>query len=151
MEEIAGWFRDNWFSLVQSGGIVAGLVFTAWSLRRDGRDRRTATRLGLAEHHRELWAEVHRRPDLARLLRDDTDLVLDPVTSGEEEFLNVAIYHFQTCWELSREGQLLSRTALELDARSFFSHPIPHTVWTRSRHWRDPAFVAFIDSCLERA
>ena len=143
------WLGNNWFSLVQSGGIVASLIFTAWSLRRDGRERRTATRLGLAEHHRELWAEVHRRPDLARLLRDDVDLVAGPVTPAEEEFLNVAIYHFQTCWELSREGQLLSGKALELDARSFFNHPIPNAVWTRSRHRRDPAFVAFIESCLE--
>lgn len=143
------WIGDNWFSLVQSGGIVAGMGFTAWSLRRDSRERRTATRLGLAQHHRELWAEVHRRPDLGRLLNDDVDLVAHPITAAEDEFLNVVIYHFQTCWELGRSDGLLSLQTLELDARDFFGHPIPNAVWRSSKNRRDPGFVGFIDHSLE--
>ena len=145
---MGSWIGDNWFSLVQSCGIVAGMGFTVWSLHRDSRERRTATRLGLAHHHRELWAEVHRRPDLGRLLDDDVDLVAHPITAAEDEFLNVVIYHFQTCWELGRSEGLLSLPALELDARDFFAHPIPNAVWRGSRNRRDPGFVAFIDQCL---
>ena len=143
------WIGDNWFSLVQSAGIVAGMGFTVWSLRRDSRERRTAARLGLAQHHRELWAEVHRRPDLGRLLNDDVDLVAHPITAAEDEFLNVVIYHFQTCWELGRSDGLLSLPTLELDARDFFAHPIPKAVWRGSRNRRDPGFVTFIDYSLE--
>lgn len=148
MGMVIAWLGDNWFSLVQSGGIIAGLGFTGWSLRRDGRDRRTTARLSLAQHHRELWAELHRRPDLARLLRDDADLVAQPVTTAEDEFLNVVIYHFQTCWELGRSDGLLSLEALRLDARAFFAHPIPHAVWLASRERRDPDFRRFVDACL---
>lgn len=150
MEQWASWIRDNWFSFVQSVGIVGGLLFTAWSLKRDSAERKTTARLALAEHHRELWAEVHRRPDLARILCDDVELLGQPVTAAEDEFLNVVIYHFQTCWELGKNSSLLSMKVLALDARDFFSHPIPAYVWRHSRSRRDPKFVAFIESCLAK-
>jgi hypothetical protein len=148
MEKVLAWLADNWFPLVQSGGIIAGLGFTGWSLRRDGEERMVSARLGLAEHHRELWAEFHRRPDLARLLRDDADLVAQPVTTAEDEFLNVVIYHFQTCWELGRSGGLVSLKALRTDTRAFFAHPIPLAVWRRSRNRRDPEFCEFMEEAM---
>jgi hypothetical protein len=151
MRTVLGWLADNWFSLVQSAGIIAGLGFNGWSLRRDGQDRRTTARLSLAQHHRELWADVHRRPDLERLLRDDADLVAQPITTAEDEFLNVVIYHFQTCWELGRSDGLLSLEALRLDARAFFAHPIPLAVWRRSRDRRDREFCRFIEETLSQS
>jgi hypothetical protein len=146
-----GWLEQNWFSLIQTVGIVAGLLFTAKTLRRDLSDRRTGKLLALAEQHRELWSEAVRNPDLCRIFQDEVDLAKAPVTSGEEEFLNVVIYHFNTGWELAKLGELLSMDVFGLDAKTFFCRPIPKAVWLKSRSRRNPAFVAFIDSCLERA
>lgn len=143
-----GWWRENWFSLVQSVGIVAGLCFTAWALWRDGRDRRLGHRLGLAEQHRELWAEAHRRPDLARLFHGEADLLARPVTTAESEFLEVVFHHFHLTWELSRQEGLFTESALHLDVAAFFALPVPHAVWRQTRARRDPDFVAYVDRCL---
>ena len=145
------WLEQNWFSLTQTVGIVAGLVFTGWTLRRDRKDRRTAHFLALAEQHRELWSEAVRNPELCRVFQESIDLEKEPVSEREAEFLDVVIYHFNTGWELAKLGEVLSLDVFALDAKTFFSLPIPHSVWARSRHRRDPAFVAFIDSCLGKS
>jgi hypothetical protein len=143
------WSEQNWFSLVQTVGIVAGLLFTAKTISRDQKDRRTGKLLALGEQHRELWSEAVRNPDLCRIFLEDVDLKTSPVTLREEEFLNVVIYHFNTGWELAKLGDLLSMEVFALDARTFFSRPIPNEVWRHSRFRRDPAFVAYIERCME--
>ena len=143
-----GWFVDNWFSLVQSGGIIGGLVFTGWSLRRSSLDARIGNTLGLAQQHRDLWGDAHRRPELARILEGEVDLVSHPVTVTEREYLDLAIYHFYTCYELGSECGLISLDVLALDARSFFAKPIPQAVWRETRASRAPAFVRFIENAV---
>jgi hypothetical protein len=145
-----GWFEQNWFSLAQTVGIVAGLLFTTWTLRRDRSDRRTTHFLALAEQHRELWSEAVRNPDLCRVFQETVDLEAAPVLDREAEFLDVVIYHFNTGWELAKLGDVLSLDVFALDAKTFFALPIPNLVWRRSRLRRNPTFVAFIDSCLEK-
>jgi hypothetical protein len=80
----------------------------------------------------------------------DPDLVAAPVTVEEREFLLLVIYHFQTCWELGRDGDLVSLDVLRLDAAQFFELPIPRLVWCESRTSRDPRFVAFVEGCRTR-
>ena len=143
------WVQDNWFSLVQTAGILAGLLFTAWSFRRTSLDQRTSNRLSLAGHHRELWECAHQDAALQRIFATEPDLVAAPVTFEEREFLLEVIYHFQTCLELAREGGLVSLRALRLDAATFFGLPIPRAVWRETRASRDPRFVTFIEECLK--
>jgi hypothetical protein len=150
VEAWVGWTRENWFSLVQSVGIVGGLLFTARSLRITQRESRVANTLELAQHHRELWADAHRRPDLARLFDPNANLSATPPSVAEREFLEVAIYHFATCFELATNAKLVSEAALEMDARAFFSRPLPLVVWNDSRASRDPRFVDFIEGCLRK-
>ena len=52
------WLEDNWFSLLQSIGIISGFVFTALTLRRDTKSRKRTEVLALTQQHRELWSEV---------------------------------------------------------------------------------------------
>jgi len=51
------WLKDNWFSLLQSGGIVLGLLDTAITLIRDAKDRRRSDVLALMQQHRDLWQQ----------------------------------------------------------------------------------------------
>ena len=144
------WLENNWFSLLQSIGIITGFSFTALTLRRDAKSRRRTEALALAQQHRELWSEVHRRPELARILQTETNLVEKPISTAEEEYLNLIIVHFNTGWQLAREGALLNVKALAKDVRTFFNLPVPRSVWEQSKSARDPEFVRFIEKTLTK-
>ena len=145
-----GWLADNWVNLLQGAGIVGSLLFTAVALRQGARSLRLSALLKLTEHHRELWSEVHRRPELARVLAPEVDLVRDPVTPAEEEFLNIVLVHFQTGWEMAVRHRMVSREAYGRDLMEFLALPIPRDVWNRTRPHRDPPFVQFVEECLAR-
>lgn len=142
------WLDLNWFSLVQSIGIIGSLWLTAAALRGDSRARRVSDLLELTGHHRELWAEVHRRPELGRILQAEVDLVGAPISTAEEEFLNLVIVHFHTGMLLAKDGEAIGLDALAKDAGAFFALPIPQAVWGRTKENWDARFVAFIDGAI---
>jgi hypothetical protein len=145
---VAAWAAGNWFSLVQSVGIIAGLWFTASGYRRDGSARKTSDLLALAHEHRELWSEAHRRPDLGRIFRSEVDLVASPITTAEQEFLNLVFVHFETGWQLARQGVATPLAVLSTDVSSFFRLPVVRAVWEETRWSRNPEFVTFVDRVL---
>lgn len=148
MGNVLAWLEANWFSVVQSTGIVGSILLTALMLRRDRRGRKISDLLTLSQHHRDLWSEMHRRPELARIVRPEVDLVGHPITTAEEEFLMLAIMHFDTGWRLAREGSLLTLANMAIDAGSFFTLPLPAHVWAHIRHQRDPKFVKFVEDAV---
>lgn len=148
MEIVARWATENWFSLVQSAGIVASFLFTAAGYRRDGKARKTSDLLALTQEHRELWSEAHRRPDLGRLFRSEVDLVASPVTTAEQEFLNLVFVHFETGWQLAKQGVATPLAVLTLDVRAFFRLPVVRAVWEELRWSRNPEFVKYVDGIL---
>ncbi len=123
-------------------------LFTAASLRRDARSRRASDLLMLLEQHRELWSELHRRPELARILAPEADLVAQPPTVPESEYLNLVFVHFHTGWLLAAAGAAHDLEILADDIRGFFTLPLPRAAWHASRATRDPGFVRFVDGCL---
>jgi len=140
------WLTNNWFSLLQSLGIICGLLFTATSIRRDTAARRASDLLSLSERHQDLWSELYRRPELRRIRSKEVDLLANPVTGSEEEFLKLVFVHFYTGWLLARKGALLEMNAFKEDVRTFFSLPIPKAVWKEAHEGRDPKFVEFVDA-----
>jgi hypothetical protein len=145
---VAEWLKRNWFLLLQGVGIIGGLMFATLASRRDVKTRRAGELLTLAQAHRELWGELHRRPELSRIRQPQMDLVGNPLTVAEEEFLNVVIVHFFTGWHLARCGSLVTLDVLATDIQTFFCLPLPHAVWESTKSFRDPAFVRFVDECL---
>lgn len=150
MADTVAWLKENWFLLLQSLGISGGLLFTALSLRADVRARRTSDFLALAEHHRQLWDEIHQRPELARVMAEEADLANGPITVAEENFLNSVIVHFNTGWLIAREGALLTLEGFSRDVGTFFTLPLPRAVWNQTTAGRDPRFVAFVEACLSK-
>lgn len=148
MGGIGPWLAGQWFDWVQTVGIVASLVFTAVALRRESQARRAGYLVDLTKLHRQLWLEMCRRPDLARLLSHAPNLEQSPVTGAEERFVNLLIVHLSTVWELVREGKVVRQEAVERDVRAFFSLPLPRTVWDRTKAVRDQGFVRFVERCL---
>lgn len=144
------WLRDNWFPVLQTVGIIGGLLFTAVSIRQSTNARKASDLLALTEQHRQLWDEVYTRPGLGRIYAEEADLVAAPVTIAEERFMNEVIVHFQTGWQLACQGSLITLDAMKADARTFFKLPIPRFVWQHTKASRDPKFVKFIESCREQ-
>ena len=144
------WLDQNWFSLVQSIGIIGSILLATRSMRRERRARRIGDYLALAQQHRDLWGDLHRRPELARVTAEQVDLLARPIVPAEEEFLILVIAHFQTGWLLAREDSLLSLSVLARDARAFFQLPLPFDVWDRTKAPRDPAFVQFVEDACAR-
>jgi hypothetical protein len=142
------WTSSNGFLLFQTISIVAGLGFTAASLRQQARAKEFENILTLEEHHRELWNEASRRPELTRLLRPNIDLAREPATVAEEEFLNLVIVHFQTGWQMASAGTVLRKQTVEADAREFFRLPLPNLIWQRTKAFREERFVRFVEKTL---
>ena len=150
MDSPLGLFKENWFPVLQGVGIIGGLLFTALSIRRDTKARRSTDLLALAQQHRDLWSETYKNPELGRILAPTVDLMARKISIAEKEFLNVVFVHFYTGWLLAKQGELalIPMEAVEADIRGFFVLPIPQKVWNETRSNRDPKFVEFVSQCL---
>ncbi len=69
--EAGDWLSQNWFNILSSVGIIAGLWFTAFSLRADAKTRRVANLLTIVTNHREIWKVFLNDKSLERI-RDPT-------------------------------------------------------------------------------
>lgn len=148
MAALSVWFDQYWFPVLQSVGIVGSLLLTLVTVRRDARAREAANRLLLLEQHRDLWRDVHERPELARVMSTQTDLIAEPISTAEQEFLNLVIVHFHTGWMLAKSGSTNTLETMAADVRTFFSLPIPRSLWEQTKHSRDKAFGRFVDQAL---
>ena len=139
------WAITNWFDLVQTGGIVAGLFFTAASLRLDAKARRVGNLMAITKNHREIWSQIYERPELARVTNSASNLEEKAMTSEEDLFVRLLILHLNSVYHGLRAGLLLNLDGLARDVRWFFSLPIPMAVWRKMRPVQDADFVRFVE------
>lgn len=144
MDDLLAFAQLNWFNLFQTLGIVASLVFTAMTLRGAARERRMTALLTLQEQHRELWSQLHQRPDLVRVLDVEVDLVGNPLSAAEREFLNTVFVHYCTGWRLAKDHRILALEDLQRDLLDFLSRPVPAQVWKDTVPTRERGFVDFV-------
>jgi len=146
---VVDWAAHHWLDLLQSAGIIGGLFFTAISLRIDARVRRVANLLTLTGHHRDIWTQLYRRPQLARILDSKADLDKIPVTDEEELFVLLLVLHLSGVQEAMKQGMFVAPDGLRKDIQRFFSRPIPKAVWARIRLLQDQDFVRFVEAMSE--
>ena len=149
MTEGASWVEQNWFTLIQTAGIIGSLLFGAFAARREAKAREFENHLKITALHRELWSGVTNNPSLARVVEQNPDIVRSPITLAEQEFLNLAINHFQTGWRFAKSGSLVGLDEMTSDVRNFFSLPLPRAIWEKSKSYRNPRFVGFVESALK--
>ena len=143
---------EHWHSLLESIGIIGGLLFTGITVRRDLEARRVSEQLTLNSQHRRLWGQLHRRKGLSRMLEPERNLKILPVTREEELFLELAFVHFHTAWLICREeNSLTPLPVLSADAGHFFKLPVPQAVWRRVRSTHQREFVQFIEEAMQRS
>lgn len=143
-----GYIVQNWFDLLQSAVILAGLLFTALSYRKDTKSRDLENFFRINEAHRNIWTEVYKRPELDRVLSSKPDLEKEKMTDEEAIFVNLLILHLNATFRAMRSGLYTTNQGIEEDIRWFFSLPIPRLVWQLSKEIREPEFVKFVEIAL---
>jgi hypothetical protein len=146
----AGWTAIHWIDLLQSTGILAGLLFTAYNIRSDSRDRKIHSVFALTEAHRDIWSKVYEHPNLASVLRPEVNAESFSVSNEQELFVHLLILHLAASYQARKLGMYFQEDGLRLDIREFFSLPIPKAVWEKSKVYQDHDFVKFVESCVDR-
>lgn len=145
--EIWRWLAENWFTLLQSVGIVGSLLFTAWIIRADSKARRIDNLLSITAAHRDIW-QLYRRPELSRVLDPTADQTEKSITPDEHVFVLLIILHLSAVYRANKAGFLQTPEGMRRDVQSFFSLPIPKAIWQRVRPLQDRDFVRFVEQCL---
>lgn len=148
MTSLSAWMAQHGFDLLQSLGIVGGLLLTTLTVRLDLKSRWVENHLKITQHHRDLWRQLSQNPELKRILQADIDLEKTPVTTEEERFVTMVILHLNTHYYATTQRMLRKPEGLAKDVSTFFALPIPKAIWSQSRHLRDRRFGAFVDGAL---
>lgn len=146
---MGGWISENWFSLLQTVGIVASLLLAAYTTWKDDRARRISNSIAINEQHRQAWKDIYEHPELARVLDMEADA--KDISTGEEMFVTTLISHLSTVFRAMKQGEFVTLEGLQRDVREFFVLPIPGAVWKKIKLFQDRGFVAFVENCLPPA
>ena len=141
------WLGDNWFTLLQSIGIIGGLLFTGIALRHDARGRRITNLIALTGSHRDIWSEFSRRPELARVLDPRADLAQEGVTEAEKKFVTLIVLHLSSVYHALEDSLSVTPDGLRRDIQGLFSRPVPRAVWENIKSLQDREFVRFVEAC----
>lgn len=131
--------------LIGSIAIAASLLFTAFELHHVKKAQRITNLLTITRHHREIWSELFKRPELERILEPRPDLKLNPIRNNESLFVTFLILHLKTTFRATKEKMFVKSDALNKDIQWFFSLPIPKEVWEKSKPTQDSDFLAFVE------
>ena len=146
----APWLTENWFQLLQSIGIVGSLFYAARSFQFGAKVQRSRNLIEITGHHREIWSQLYRSPELSRVREEHPDLGNEPITVAEELFVTQVILHLSSAFRASKQGVISSIEGTEADVRRFFSNPIPREVWNRKREFQDRDFAMFMERQMVR-
>ena len=146
---IAEWMAQlPWVDLLQSGSIIAGLLFTAFNIRADSRERKIQSLFTLTAAHREIWSKLYEHPELSRVLLPEVETEPLVISDDERLFVHLLILHLAASYRARKLGLYFQEEGLRADIKQFFSRPIPKLVWDKSRLYQERDFVAFVDSCI---
>lgn len=143
------WLSANWFNLVQTIAILAGLIFSGLALRQNAAATRVSTQLAVATNHRELWQNVIDKPALARIFESSPTPGMP--THDERWFLTLVINHANIAFlALSKSADEDQRKALEDDYRLILGTPLARQVWDEVKNFQDAGFREFVEAALRR-
>jgi len=141
------WMSHNWFALIQTGAVAAGLLLTGTAIMFEARARRVGNLIQLTQQHRDLWECMYSEPELARILDPGADLAKVGVTAEEEMFVVFIILHLSSTYYGMRSGFFRKPHGLRKDIERFFALPIPRAVWEKVKALQDAPFVKFVEQC----
>jgi len=63
--------------------------------------------------------------------------------------MSMAISHTSSTYEALKDELVTHQEGLRRDVKSFYSLPVPSTVWSKTKLLQNQDFAAFIDSSLK--
>ncbi|MGZ4973092.1 MAG: hypothetical protein ACXWDN_10055 [Limisphaerales bacterium] len=145
--EGSNWVAEHLLDLLQTVGIVGGLLLAAYTTWKDGRARRVTNAIAINDQHRRIWKDIYEHRDLVRVLDREANIQNEPVTIAEEMFVTTVVAHLSTVFHAIRDGELIHIDELQRDVRDFFTLPIANAVWSKLKSFQDGEFVRFVDQC----
>ena len=163
MERFSSWVDGNWYNVVQTVGVIGSLLGLISSLRmtaaaarreaeakrRDAIAREISNIFTQSEHHSALWGELEQNPELQRVLLPDLDVSKRPASLLEHVFINKVFTEYLTSWRVANAGGMITLDELAVDAKWFFTLPLPHAVWEKTKEFKNREFVQFVDRAIE--
>jgi hypothetical protein len=146
--EVSNWLAANWFDLLQTLGIVGGLLFTAYAIRKDEKGRKIGNLIAINQQHHEIWKALYGRPELARVLKKEANVNSTPISDAERLFVNSLILQLSTVYRAMKEGMFVPLEGLKEDIKGFFTLPIPKNIWEKIKPLQDKDFAAFVENVL---
>jgi hypothetical protein len=145
---IGKWFLQNGFNLLSAGGVIAGLWFTAYSLRSDTKTKRIANLLSITANHREVWKVFLNDQKLIRVCDATADLTKHPITDAERIFVTLVIVHVNSVYYALNDELVIEYEGLRRDIAQFFSLPIPKSVWEENKQFQNTDFIIFFENAM---
>jgi hypothetical protein len=146
--ETTNWLVEHWVEVLQTVGIVGGLCFTVYAIRKDGQARQIENMMGMAHHHYSIWKEIYHRPQLLHVMDKKVIVEQSPVTPEEQLFVTAIIIHLDSVHRARKAKLILNQEGLREDIHRFFSLPIPQAVWREVKQLHDQDFVAFVEAAI---
>lgn len=147
---MAEWIAENWFTFIQTAGIIGGLFYNAAELRMERKVRRTEVVLSLTEAHREIWEQLIERPELSRVLDPDANVHTHPPTTPERRFVQLVIHHLATVRQAVNERAYDASPGMNEDIRQFLSLPIPGVVVDGMLPYQSPDLQEYLHALMAR-
>ncbi len=135
----------NWFTLVQSIGIVATLLIAIATLRRQMHQTRVANSLLVTQHHRDIWKMSIENSKLNRTFTKKPDLFRKPITEAERTFVNLIFLHMCATLKAIEAKTIYPIDGMVADLVDIMSFPIPALVWREVAPYHDKIFAAYVD------
>ncbi|KKR13591.1 MAG: hypothetical protein UT42_C0044G0010 [Candidatus Falkowbacteria bacterium GW2011_GWA2_39_24] len=97
------WIQNNWFNVLQSIGIIASVLFTAYVVRVSNKSKKVENLLLLNQYHREIWLYYLDNPHLSSIFKKDIPEDYNP-TDIENRFVSIIILHLNTAFLATKAG-----------------------------------------------
>jgi len=143
------WIQEHWFDVLEAIGVISTLLFGIRTVREELKIRKLECGFRLTKHHREIWSELYRHPELSRVLETKIDLEARPMTEQERLFVRFVILHTKNAYTASRAGFYSKLEELKKDITDFLSLPIPSAVWFQLGSFQEADFQRFVAGSVQ--
>ena len=138
----------DWFTLLQSLGIIIGFLFSGYAIWKDSNATKLQNYILLTQNHREVWSMMMNNEKLGRVLEKvipDNEMEL---TYSERQFLTFIFLHVTCSFELSKRGKIVDVEKDKEDIADLLSYPLVKKFWDHNSRFYNEDFRAFIASCI---